>query len=478
VAQTMVLALLAVACSPGEPTVAAETENSTTVGRPDQSNVGTTETGDATSETIVDPAGPAPDVIFHNGVVLTMDPRLPQAEAIAILDDKVLAVGSDDSILAKGRVGTQIIDLNGRTLVPGFIDSHAHWIGDSEWTDYEFLDDTIQYMIENGWTSVNEMFVSPGRLEKLQELDRQGRLRVRVNAYLPINFLEQRFGRPYLEYTPLEEVTPHVRIAGVKMFVDNDWGHIVNWTPADLNAEVQAAHQAGWQLAIHAFSVEGHSMTLDALALALQGESNEAYRHRIEHVVAVTDEQLTEIQERGYIASIQPNFPGNIPQGDPTFDDKVPEEDHRFLTRWQDMNQAGIRLVAGTDWPWFTNESFLERGGAPAGSPLRLIYKAATHTDVNNRVPQPWMDGQFLPVGAALRSLTVDGAYATFEEDVKGSLAPGRWADLVVLSDNPLTVPIGQLPEIDVLLTMIGGKVEYCAEGAENLCAVEAAHSD
>lgn len=411
-----------------------------------------------------------PDVIFYNGILLTMQQTQLQAAAISIRGDEIFAVGSSAEILASSGPRTQVIDLGGLTLLPGFIDSHAHWIGDNDRTSFSDVDETIQYLLENGWTSINEMFVSPQRLEQLTALDAEGRLRVRVNAYLPVNYLDQRFGRPYLQYSPLEVLSPRVRIAGVKITTDNDWGHIINWEQSELNAEMLAAHQAGWQVAIHTFSVQGHAMVLAALASALQGEDNSEYRHRIEHVIAITDEQLAEIQERGYLASVQLNFPGNIPQADPTFYAKVPEDDFPLLTRWEDIYKAGIFIVGGTDWPWFTNDTFIEQGGAPAGSPLRLLYKAATHTDSTDRVPDIWMRGQLLPVTVALQSLTIDGAYGTFEEDMKGSLAPGKWADIVILSDNPLSLPVEELIEIEVLMTMIGGSVEYCAEGAEALC--------
>ncbi len=305
-----------------------------------------------------------PDTIFYNSIVLTMEQNHPRSEAIAIRGDAIYAVGSNEGVLALSGPETQEIDLGGKTLLPGFIDSHGHWIGDNERTNFSNVDETIQYLLENGWTRINEMFVSPQRLEKLVSFDQDKRLHVRVNAYLPVNYLDQRFGRPYLQYSPLEVLSPRVRVAGVKFFTDNDWGHIINWEQSELNEEVQAAHQAGWQVAIHTFSVQGHSMVLEALGLALQGENNSAYRHRIEHVIAITDEQLAEIQQQGYIASIQLNFPGNIPQADPTFYDKIPEEDFPLLTRWEDIHQAGIIIAGGTDWPWFTNNTFIERGDA------------------------------------------------------------------------------------------------------------------
>jgi hypothetical protein len=77
---------------------------------------------------------------------------------------------------------------------------------------------------------------------------------------------------------------------------------------------------------------------------------------------------------------------------------------------------------------------------------------------------------QRITVEEALRLITIDAAYGTFDEDNKGSLAPGKWADLVVLSDNPLEVAIDDLPRIDVLATIVGGQIAYCAPTFAGLC--------
>ncbi len=66
--------------------------------------------------------------------------------------------------------------------------------------------------------------------------------------------------------------------------------------------------------------------------------------------------------------------------------------------------------------------------------------------------------------------MTINGAYALFMEDKIGSLIPGKFADLIVLSDNPLTVDLDAIVEIDVLMTMVGGKVEHCVEDPEWVC--------
>ncbi len=413
------------------------------------------------------------DIVFYNGEVLTMEPSQPQAQAIAILDDVILSVGSNTDIKKLIGLKTQVINLKGRTLVPGFIDSHSHWFGDNRHYGFSTSDEVTNYLLENGWTSISEMFVTPDRLETLKNLDNDGRLKVRVNAYMPINYREQRFGRTYEAYTPRQIISPRVCLAGVKFVSESYYGETLYFTQAELNKEVKLAHDAGWQVAIHTELVEGHTMVLKAFKYALAGKSNKIYRHRIEHVLGITDEQLKEIRKKDYIASIQFPLPANFPYQDPTFNDRMPEYKYPLLCRWRDLYDAGVLIAGGSDWPWQTNTTYHEIGAAPAGSPLRLIYKAATHTNTQDVITDAWMDGQYLPVKASLQALTINGAYATFEEDIKGSLAPGKWADIVMLSDNPITAAatdIKAVKDIKVLMTMIAGKVEYCAYRANNLC--------
>jgi hypothetical protein len=81
------------------------------------------------------------------------------------------------------------------------------------------------------------------------------------------------------------------------------------------------------------------------------------------------------------------------------------------------------------------------------------------------------MRGQELTIEQAFRALTIEGAYATFEEERKGSLAVGKLADMVILSADPFSVPIDEVPTIQVVATIIGGHVEYCAAGQESVCA-------
>jgi len=89
-----------------------------------------------------------------------------------------------------------------------------------------------------------------------------------------------------------------------------------------------------------------------------------------------------------------------------------------------------------------------------------------TRQSYRGRPPEGWQLSQRLTVDQALRLFTIDAAYGTFEEDVKGSLARGKYADLVILSDDPATVAVNSLLDIKVLATMVGGRVEHCADTA------------
>jgi len=132
------------------------------------------------------PAPPA-DVIFHHGTLLTMEADRPQVQAIAIRGEHILAVGNDEEILALRGPATRVVDLAGRTLLPGFVDGHTHVLhhaDDAGWT----LDEAMQLLLSYGLTGVTEMSATWDFLDRLMAAEQAGRLQLRVNVFPRYNY--------------------------------------------------------------------------------------------------------------------------------------------------------------------------------------------------------------------------------------------------------------------------------------------------
>jgi predicted amidohydrolase YtcJ len=221
---------------------------------------------------------PWSDVVLRNATVLTMDASRPAADTVVIRGDTIIAVGAETEVMADLAPNARIIDVGGRVLLPGFNDAHCHRIGDREVAGYESAEDAIEVALEAGWTSISELFVNEERLDELRALDDAGRLRLRVNAYLPVNYLDDKFGTWFDAYQPRQVFSPRLRIGGIKIFADSAGIHEmymtqphidtpghkgdVFWTPDEFADLVRGLHDDGWQLATHTAGDAAHDRSL------------------------------------------------------------------------------------------------------------------------------------------------------------------------------------------------------------------------
>jgi predicted amidohydrolase YtcJ len=425
------------------------------------------------------PSRPKEGLVLRNAKILTMDPARPEADAVAIDGDVITAVGTEEEVMAAAPNAT-IVDVGGRALLPGFNDAHCHRLGDRREAGYDSAEAAIQDALAGGWTSISEMFVNRDRLDELRALDKAGRLPLRVNGYLPVNYLDQKFGIWFSDYRPHQVISPNVRIGGVKFFADPAWTtemymttpHVdrpeyrgdVYWEQDELNELVRSLHDDGWQIATHTAGDAAHDLVLDAYEAALTGANNGDHRHRIEHVMAVRDDQVQRMRDLSILASFQLTWFSTDPNSHA--ESTIDPERLPWLGRWRDLLEAGVPAVASTDHPWDDLESFdIPRSGA-----MWAMGVAVTRILDPTVEPHAWQGAQRLTVEQVLPLMTRAGAYATFEEDRKGTVTPGKLADLVILDDDPRTVATNDLKNVAVLMTMIGGRVEYCARGADALC--------
>lgn len=424
--------------------------------------------------------GSLADLVFHGGIVLTMDGRQPQAEAVAIRRGRILAVGSNDAVLRFAGRDTRRIDLRGHTVVPGFVDAHDHLFNDAD-SHGLTLSQAQELALEHGITALGDMFVPPEFLQRMRAFDHAGLLRVRTSLYLTYNDnCGNVLGNWYLDEGPIKSPTRMLRVPGVKIFADGgSCGRpAISWvyppeapgagtqgdlwvTRAQLTTAIATAQAHGWQVAVHVLGDRALDVVLDSFSDVLGG-GPDPLRHRIEHNAFVRDDQVARYRESQVVPTIFGAF-GTCAFNEGGFGraDLVPEA-APWLWRWRDLAAVSPRIAWSSDWPVFSID------------PLEHLYGFVTRREVASDgticQPEPEQANDTITLDRALRSMTIDAAYALGIDSVVGSLKPGKLADLVVLSDDPLQVDADALPNIDVLVTMVGGRTEFCAAGAGNLC--------
>lgn len=411
----------------------------------------------------------AADLIYYNGRVLTMEKSQPTAQAIAIKGERILAVGSDSDVMHFKGASTRLIDLKGMTLTPGFIDSHAHRIGDRWHFGEVSAEQMMAEALSQGWTSLHELFVSDQRLEELVSIDRANAMPLRVSTYLTMNF-EYEYTRWWQAYQPLHQYSPYLQIAGLKITLDREWGEQVFFSQEQFTQMVLDGTRSGWQIATHSFSPKANQIVLNGYETGLSGQGNDALRLRLEHVGTMTDEQLRRMAELDIIGSVGFINAGGLVE-DASFRKYIPASEVQHTARWRDMINAGVFLIGNTDDPWCCTDwrnGF--QGPSHEAAAAQAIYQAMTRRTFTGRKPEPWQVAQVVTAQEALEMLTINGAYAAHQESVIGSLKPGKYADIVILSGNPLITPIEQVPNLFAVMTMVGGKVKYCAPGGYGVC--------
>jgi predicted amidohydrolase YtcJ len=433
---------------------------------------------------VPDGGGPTPDpatpprgtLVLHSGHVLTMDPSRPEAEAVTLAGDTIVAVGTDAEARAAAAPGARVIDLRGQVLLPGFNDAHCHRIGDKQLSGYDSIEAAIDDALAGGWTSISELFVDQQRLDQLRALDDASGLRIRVNCYFPVNYENQRFWLWFGDYRPHQALSPMLRVGGVKLFADSAWPakmfmtapHLDQpgyrgdafWTPDELAWVVGSLHADGWQLAIHTCGDAAHDMVIDAYEAALAGGDNAVHRHRIEHLNVVRDDQVQRMADLSILASFQLTW--FLAADEARLEQTLGRDRVRWVGRWRDLLDAGVPAVVSTDHPY----EEVDGSDSSIGRAMKALAVAVNRTAGDPAAAPPWRGDQAITVTEGLDLMTRAGAYATFEEDRKGTITPGRLADLVVLDADPRHVAADRLADIKVMITMVGGRIEYVSPDA------------
>jgi predicted amidohydrolase YtcJ len=537
------------------------------------------------------PEGPA-DTIFMNGNILTVDPNDAIVEAVAVKDGTIQAAGSYKDLEQLVGPSTKQVDLKGKTVTPGLVDSHLHmqYYGkqfQDKLIDIRFptvktreeLIEKIRKRVETAdkgkWVACNQGFIfsdPPGRWE-LDEiapdnpvyiLHASGQFAVANSPALKLAGIDKDTPNPYgglidkdkstreptgflyhypaidlvrrlipgigdvtdedrkgfvltgankcLEagYTSVEDViiasSTDVRLykdmgeegklstnvymlqyvesledaktelsraehwkgknynfggwkiavdggasAGTALMYDRDTmasqRSYLYHTQETLNEIVAMFHDEGYQVAFHVVGDKAVDMALDAIEYALNKTPRADHRHRLEHVIIPTPEALDRIKKLGVVVSTSPQWITFFGAG---WEGVFGEERMERFMPLKTMLDKGIHLAFGCDVP-----------ATPLIDPKWALIGATSRMTFDMRPIRP---EQSISMKDTLRIHTMGSAYAAFEENIRGSIEPGKTADMVVWSEDLYSASLQQLVKVRVEATIVEGEIAYKAE--------------
>jgi len=275
-------------------------------------------------------------------------------------------------------------------------------------------------------------------------------LTVRVNMNIPRdkypNYLETKFETGFGDDV--------LRLGGVKIFTDGSLGARtaklsepyyddptvkgISYIDEDEFKEtIKLAIENDWQTATHAIGDVAINMIITTFEEINNPELVKSGRHRIEHAEYLLDDHIKRVNKLGLVLSMQPNFPGRWGKAGQLYEIRLGPERYKMLNRFREILDSGAKVCFGSD-------------NMPM-NPLFGIWSVAAHP----------IDKIRITAEEAIYHYTLGAAYGSFEEDIKGSIEPGKIADLVVLDKDIITLDPEKIKDAKVVMTIFGGKLVY-----------------
>ena len=533
---------------------------------------------------------PAADLIIRSAKIWTVDRSHPTAQAVAVLGERVVAVGSNDEIEAWHGAHTHVIDAAGKMLLPGFNDSHVHfvdgglaldsvqlndatsaeefarriaerakltpkgeWITGGDWDETKWTaarmptkelidpltpdtpvfvsrydghmalansvtlrlagitaktpdppggvivrdaqgnptgalkDAAMDYVYKVqaplsheqrlkavkralahaaslGVTSVQHMNPEYADIAVYHELLQRGELTARIYAAPLIPSVDDQlkigirhaFGDPFL------------RIGALKAYADGSLGSATAYFfepfsnqpnnrgllsdemhPVSLMQDrMMRADAAGLQICTHAIGDQGISIILDLYSEIVKAHGQNDRRFRIEHAQHMAAKDFDRFAQLHVIASVQPYHA--IDDGR-WAEERIGHDRASRTYAFRTFLNHGVHLAFGTDW-----------NVAPL-NPMLTVYAAVTRATLDGKNPNGWFPEQKLTLSETIEAYTMGSAYAEFQENEKGSITPGKLADMVLLSDDIFAIDPAKIRDVKVVTTIVGGKTVWDA---------------
>ncbi len=299
-------------------------------------------------------------------------------------------------------------------------------------------------------------------IKAYEELKEEGNLTLRINEQSRFDnvkslnkFIDMGYktgvGDEYFRIGPLKLMADGslgARTAYLKMpyFDDPTTSGIPVLTQEELDSLIITAHNRDMQVAVHCIGDATMYMVFESFEKAQKQNPREDARHSIVHCQITDTQLLDKFKEQNVIAHIQPIF---LDYDLHIVEERVGKERAGSTYNWKGMLNRGVHIACGSDCPV---ENF---------DVLPGIYSAVTRKDLSGYPKGGWLPKQRLTVMEALHGFTLGAAYASFEEDIKGSITKGKLADLTVLSENIFEIDPDRIKDVQVEMTFLGGRRVY-----------------
>jgi len=303
-----------------------------------------------------------------------------------------------------------------------------------------------------GLTSVSDMGINFDTLGFYRDMEEKGYLKMRVHIYLNEDCLKEK---ERIEKEMSENGPGLVQVRGLKLIVDGSFGAssgalyepytndpknygLLRILPEKLNNLAKQADKMGMQLSIHVIGDRALTYALNALSCT----RNKFLRHRVEHIQLVNEEYLKKMKQLEVIAAIQPIF---VSTDSAWAEKRLGRERIQQAYPLKRVVEKGIKVAGSSDCPVASADPFLG------------IYFAVSHKDLEGGELPDWVRKERIGIKKALKIFTEGASYALHEN--KGQIKQGMQADFIVLSENPLQLPIQKIPSIRALQTYLGGQL-------------------
>jgi predicted amidohydrolase YtcJ len=336
-------------------------------------------------------------------------------------------------------------------------------------TKQRWAEEAAAKLLSAGITSVPDAGVEPEDIDLYKSMVEAGRLPIRVYAMLGdtnrkldnyfavpqvIGYGDRRFTFRALKLG-VDGALGSRGAALLAPYSDDPKNQGLTTLPQEqLEIISREALRRGYQVCVHAIGDRANRMVLDAFQRALSLVPSGDPRFRIEHAQILSPDDIPRFGRLGILASMQPV---HATSDMPWVPARIGEERLAGAYAWRSLLDASARLAFGSDAP------------VEHWNPFEGLFAAVTRQDHDLRPEGGWLPEQRLSREEALRAFTLGGAYAAFEEKEKGTVTPGKLADLVVLDRDYFDVPEAEIWKVSADMTILGGKVVATRAGAPGI---------